>query len=134
MKGYDQFEPSQSIRSTLLLVFTLCIRSSPSLVFVYLEYLPLFDSTTTKDILVGLSTSRHTIWSLLPDGVPSGRRDLGPLRRRRLSTPSWIVQARAPGIDRSDIRKRGAAPAPRSQTVIGSAESSTRWFVPVFGD
>jgi hypothetical protein len=62
--------------------FTLCIKSSPSLAFLYLKFSPLFGSTSTRGILGGLPTPRHTLGSLLLDGVPPWRQDLGLLRRR----------------------------------------------------
>jgi hypothetical protein len=65
--------------------------------------------------LGGLLTSRHTVRSLLPGGVRPGRRDLGLLRRRRLSAPSHTV--RALDADRSEACRGGDVPAPRSRTV-----------------
>jgi hypothetical protein len=115
-------DPPQSIRSTLLIVFTLYIRSSSSLASLYFESLPLFGSTSTKGVLDGLLTPRHTIGSLLPEEVPPERQYLGLLQRRRRSTPSWTVQA--PDADRPDIHRGGAAPAPRLRTVRASAEST----------
>jgi hypothetical protein len=79
MKGYGRLNPTQSIQSNLLIIFTLCIRSSPSLAFLYLESSPLFGSTSTRGVLVGLLMPRYTLGSLLPDGVLLGRRDLGLL-------------------------------------------------------
>jgi hypothetical protein len=64
--------------------------SSPSLTFFYLQPSPLFGFTSTRDVLDGLSTLRHTLGSLLPDGIPYGRRDLGLLRRRPFA-PSRTV-------------------------------------------
>jgi hypothetical protein len=69
MKSYDRLNPPQSIKSSLLLVFTLCIRSSSSLAPLYLKSSPLFGSTSTRDVLGGLPTPRHTLRSLLPDRV-----------------------------------------------------------------
>jgi hypothetical protein len=108
MKGYDRLNPAQSIKSSLL-VFTLCIRCSSSLASLYLKSSPLFGSTSTRGVLGGLPTPRHTLRSLLPDGVPPERRDLGLLRRRP-SAPSRTI--RAPGVDRTDVHRRGVAPAP----------------------
>jgi hypothetical protein len=67
---------------------------------------------------------RHTLGCLHPDGVPPERRDLGLLRRRRRSVPSRTVQAL--GAGRPDVRRGGAAPAPRSQTVRPCAADRTR--------
>jgi hypothetical protein len=78
MKGYDRLRPPQSIQSTLLIVFTLCIWSSPSLAFLYLEFSPLFGSKSIRGILGGMSTPRHTLGSFLHDEVPLGRG--GPTR------------------------------------------------------
>lgn len=128
MKGYIRLNRPQSIQSTLLIVFTLCIRSSSSLASLYLESSPLFGSTSTRGVLGGLPTPRHTLGSLLPDGVHPGRRDLGLLRRRRPSVPSRTV--RASGADHPDIHREGAAPAPRSRTVRPCAvESTARRFI-----
>jgi hypothetical protein len=115
MKSYDRLNPPQLIQSTLLLVFTLCIRSRPSLTSLYLESSPLFGSTSTRGILGGLPMPRHTIASLIPDGVPPRRRDLSLLRRSRPSASSWAV--RVLGMDRPDVRRGGAAYAPRSRTI-----------------
>jgi hypothetical protein len=68
---------------------------------------------STRDVLSGLSTARHTIGSILPDGVPTRRRDLGRLRRKRPSAPSQTVRAIC--ADRLDVRREGVAPAPRSR-------------------
>jgi hypothetical protein len=115
MKGYDQLNPQQLIQSIVLINFTLCIRSSSSLAFLYLKSSPLFGSTSTRGVLGGMPTPRHTLGSLLSDGVSPGRRDLGLLRRRRSSAPSRTV--RAPGAGRPDVCREGAAPVPRSRTV-----------------
>jgi hypothetical protein len=127
-------EPPQSIKSSLFFVFTLCITSSSSIASFYLKYSPLFSSMSTKDVLGGLSTPRHTLRSLLPDGVSPGRRDLGLLRRRP-SAPSRTV--RAPRADRPEVRRGGITPAPGHgpsdpvpRTVRTSAESTaTRSFL-----
>jgi hypothetical protein len=131
MKGYDRLNPPHSIKSSLFLVFTLCIRSSSSLASFYLKSSPLFGCTLTRGILGGLPMLRHTLRSLLPDGVPPERQDLGLLRRRRPSAPSRTV--RAPGADRPDVRRGGVAPVlgrgpsgPVPRTVRASAESTTR--------
>jgi hypothetical protein len=116
-------EPPQSIQSNLLINFTLCIRSISSLASLYLEPLPLFGSTSTRGVLGGLPTLRHTLGSLLPDGVPPQRRDLGLLQRRTCSAPSRTV--RTPSADRLDVR-RGAALAPRSQIVRPCAADHPR--------
>jgi hypothetical protein len=107
MKDYDRLNHTQSIQSTLFIIFTLCIRSSPSLAFLHLEYSSLFGSTSTRDVLGGLPTPRLTIGSLFPNGVPPGRRDLGLMQRRRY----YII------VDRPDVRREGVALAPRSRTV-----------------
>jgi hypothetical protein len=131
MKGYDRLNPTQSIKSSLLLVFTLYIRSSSSLASIYLKSSPLFGYMSTRGVLGGLPTPRHTLRSLLPDGIPPERRDLGPLRRRRPSAPSWTI--RASGADRSDVHRGGVAPAPGCgpsgpvpRTVHVFAESTAR--------
>jgi hypothetical protein len=79
MKGYGRLNTPQSIKSSLFLVFTLCIRSSSSLAFFYLKSSPLFGSTSTRCVLGGPPTPRHTLQSVFPDGVPLERRDLGLL-------------------------------------------------------
>jgi hypothetical protein len=101
-EGLWPIEPPQSIKFNILIVFTLCINISSSLAFLYLKSSPLFGFTSTRGVLGGLLTPRHTLGSLLLDGVPPGRRDLGLLRRRRPSVQSRTV--RAPGADRSDVR------------------------------
>jgi hypothetical protein len=121
----------KSIQTTLLLVFTLCIRSSPSLVFLYLESSPLFGSMSTTGILGGLPTLIHTLGSLLSDRVPPGRRDLGLLRRIRLFAPLRTIQTL--DADRPDVRREGVTLASRSWTIRASTESTARWLVPVFG-
>jgi hypothetical protein len=65
--------------------------------------------------LSGLSTSRHIIGSLLLSGIPLGRQDIGLLQRRQYSAPSRTV--RVSNADYPDVRRGGAAPAPRSQIV-----------------
>jgi hypothetical protein len=134
MKGYGPLNPSQSIQSTLLIFFTLYIRSSSSLASIYLKSSPLFDYMSTRSVLGGQPTPRHILGSLLPDGVPPERWDLGLLQRRGPFAPSRTI--RALDADRPDIRRGRAAPAPRSRpfghapwTVRVSAESTTRWFV-----
>jgi hypothetical protein len=59
-EGLRPIEPPQSIQSTLFIVFTLCIRNSPSLAFLYLKSSPLFGSTLTRGVLSGIPTPRHT--------------------------------------------------------------------------
>jgi hypothetical protein len=125
--GVRPIEPPQSIQSIVLIIFTLCIRSNHSLVFLYLEYWPLFGSTSTRGVLGGLSTPRDTIGSLLLDGVSLRRRDLGLMQRIRPSMPSRTV--RAPGAGRPDAHREGAAPATRSQTIRAAAGSTDRWFI-----
>jgi hypothetical protein len=115
MKDYGRLNPPQSIQSTLLIVFTLCIRSNSSLASLYLKSSPLFGSTSMRGVLGGLPTPRHTLESLLPDGVPPRRQDLSLLLRRRLSAPSRTV--RAPGADHLDVRRGGATSAPRPRTI-----------------
>jgi hypothetical protein len=85
---------------------------------------------STRGVLGGLPMPRHTLRSLLPDGVPLGSRDLGLLRRRRPFAPLWTV--RVLGADHPDLRREGVAPAPGrgpsgpvSWTVRASAESTT---------
>jgi hypothetical protein len=130
--GVRLIELPQSIQSTLLIVFTLCIRSSPSLAFLHLESSPLFVSTSTRGVLDGLSRLRHTLGSLLPDGVPPERRDLGLLRRRWPFAPLRTIQA--PGMDCPDVCREGSTSALRSRIVRATADSTARRFVPVFGD
>jgi hypothetical protein len=90
---------------------------------------------STRGVLGGLPMPRHTLGSLLPDGIHPGRRDLDLLRRRP-SALSWTI--RALGVDRPDVRKRGVATAPDHQlcdpvlrTVRGSAYSTVRRSFPV---
>jgi hypothetical protein len=71
-EGLQSIEPLQSIKSTLLLVFTLCIRSIPSLVLLYLESSPLFGSTSTRGVLGILLMPRHALGSNLPDRDENG--------------------------------------------------------------
>jgi hypothetical protein len=72
-EGLWPIKPSQSIQSNLLIVFTLCIRNYSSLASLYLEYSSLFGYTSTRGVLGGLPTSRHTLESLLLDGsLPRG--------------------------------------------------------------
>jgi hypothetical protein len=125
-EGSQSIEPLHSIQSTLLIVFTLCNKSSPSLAFLYLKSLHPFDSTLTRGVLGGLPTPRHTIGSLIRDGVPPERRDLGLLqrRRRRPSAPPRTV--RASGADRLDVRREGAAPTLRSRIVRPRATDRPR--------
>jgi hypothetical protein len=73
MKGYDRFRPPQSIQSTLLIVLTYALGVVLSLAFLYLEFSPLFSSKSTRGILGGMSTPRHTLGSFLHDRVPPGR-------------------------------------------------------------
>jgi hypothetical protein len=56
--------PPQSIQSILLVIFTLRIRSRPSVAFFYLKYSPLFGSTSTRGVLNGLPMPRHTLGSI----------------------------------------------------------------------
>jgi hypothetical protein len=111
--------------------------SSSSLASIYLKPSPFFGSMPIRGVLGGLSTPKHTLRSLLPDGVPPDKRDLGLLRRRRPSVPSQTV--RAPDTYRPDVRRGADAPAPGrgpsgtvSQTILASAESTTRRSIPVF--
>jgi hypothetical protein len=65
IKGYDRLrpptiEPNQSI----LHYFTFCYRSSSNVASS-----PLFESTSFRDILCGLTTPKITLGSHLPDGV-----------------------------------------------------------------
>jgi hypothetical protein len=115
MKGYDRLNLHNRSNQIYLSFFTLCIRSSSSLVPLYLKSSTIFGSTSTRGVLAGLPMPRHTLGSFLPDGVPPGRRDLGLLQTRRRSAPSWTVWAL--GADRPDVRRGGAAPATRLQTV-----------------
>jgi hypothetical protein len=131
MKGYGRLTHPQSIQSTLLIVFTLCIRSSSSLASLYLESSPLFGSTSTRGVLGGLPTPRHTLGSLLSGGVPPGRRDLGLLRRGRPSAPLRTVRTYAE--EETLLRPGRGLSDPVSRTVRASADSTTRRFVPVFG-
>jgi hypothetical protein len=72
-EGLRPIEPPQSIQSTLLVIFTLCSRSSPSLAFLHHESSSLFDSMPTRGVLGGRPTPRHTLGSPLPDGsLPGG--------------------------------------------------------------
>jgi hypothetical protein len=127
----DWTPPPKSIQSILLIIFTLCIRSSPSLALFYLKSSPLLGSTSTRGVLDGLPMPRHTLVSLLSDGVHPGRRDLGLLQRRQSSAPSWTI--RATGTDRPDVHREGAAPMPRSWTIRASTKSTTNSSSPVFG-
>jgi hypothetical protein len=99
MNGYGRLNSPQSIQSNLLIIFTLSIRSSPSLSFPYLESSSLFGSTSTRDVLGGLPTPRHALWSLLPDGVSPGRRGLG-LWRRQPFVPSRTSEPQARTVRR----------------------------------
>jgi hypothetical protein len=67
-EGLRLIEPSQSIQSTLLIIFTLSIRSIPSLDVLHLESSTIFVSTPTRGVLGGLLALRHTQGSLLPTG------------------------------------------------------------------
>lgn len=70
---YGRLNPTQSIQSTLLFVFTLCIISSPSLVFLHLDYSHLFGTKSTKVVLAGPPTQKHTLGSFLSDmSLPGG--------------------------------------------------------------
>jgi hypothetical protein len=103
-EGLRPIKPQNRSNQVYLLFLPYALRVvlfSPSLVSLYLKSPPLFSSMSTRDILGGLPTPRHTLGSFLPNGVPLGRRDLGLPRRRRPSAPSWIV--RAPGANRPDI-------------------------------
>jgi hypothetical protein len=110
MKGYDRLNTHNRSNQIYLLFFTLCIRSSSSLASIYLKSSPLFGSTSTRGILGGLLMPRHTIGSLLSDGVPPGRQDLGPLCHRGSSEPqAWTVRTYVEketllhlGVDRVD--------------------------------
>jgi hypothetical protein len=69
-KGLRSIEPPQSIKSILLIIFTLCIRSSSSLASLYHEFSSLFGFMSIRGVLGGLPTPpRHTLGSLLPDRV-----------------------------------------------------------------
>jgi hypothetical protein len=134
MKAYGRLNPPQSIQSNLLIIFTLCIRSGPSLAFPYLESSSLFGSTSTRGVLDGPPTSKHTLGSLLLDGVPLERRDLGLMQKRRPSAPSRTIWAS--GADHPEACIGGAAPAPGHRpfdpgqwTVRNSVESTARWFI-----
>jgi hypothetical protein len=145
MKGYDRLNPTQSIQSTLLIVFTLCIRSSPSLSFLHLECSRLFGSTSTRGVFDGLPTLRHTLGSLLPNGCPSREARSRYAAKRCPSAPSHTV--RAPGTDHlslgadfPDLRREGVTPAPVPRTVRPCAadrprirREHRRWFILAFG-
>jgi hypothetical protein len=127
MKGYDRLNLPQSIKSNLLIIFTLCNSSSSSLASLYFKFLPLFGSTLTRDVLGGFSTPRHTLWSLLPNEVPPGMRDLGLLWRKRPSAPSRTVQTHA--VEESLLRPGRGPSGPMSRTIRTSAESTVRRFI-----
>jgi hypothetical protein len=132
MKGYGWLNLPQSIQSTLLVIFTLYIRSSSSLAFLYRWSSPLFGSTLTRGVLGGLSMARHTLGSFLPDEVRS---------RSAVKKTTLCATADRPtlGADRPDIRRGGAASTSGHEpsdlgpwTIRASTESTTRWFVLVF--
>jgi hypothetical protein len=84
MNGYDRLNSSQLIQSTLLIVFNLCIISSPSLAFLHFKFPPLFGFTSTRDVFSDLSTLRHTLGFLLLDEVPSERQDRSATKKTTL--------------------------------------------------
>jgi hypothetical protein len=127
MKAYGRLSPLQLIKSNLLIVLPYVLgveQFIPSLASLYLKSTSLFGSTSARGVLGGVSMPRHTLGSLLADGVPPGRRDLGLLQRRRLAAPLWTV--RASGVDRPNVRRGGDAPAPRSRTVRPCAADHPR--------
>jgi hypothetical protein len=111
-----------------------------------------------------MPTPRDTLVSLFPDEVPPERRDRGLVRRRRLFVPSRTVRtpgidrpdirrmrsrscaqvADCPALYRGPSgRTQNEEPLPRPYRgpsgpipwiVRASAESTDRWFIPVFGD
>jgi hypothetical protein len=119
IKGYAQLYSPNRFTQLYLSFFTVCIRSSLSLAFLYLE-----SSTLTRYGSGGLAMLRHTLLSLLPDKVPLGRRDLGLIPRRRSSAPSRTVRtyAEKESLLRPDRKPVGPGP----WTVRASVESTTR--------
>jgi hypothetical protein len=130
MKVYDQVNPQQSIKSNLLIVFTLCIRSSSSLAFLYLKHSPLFGSTLTRRCFRWPADAKAH-----PRISPPRWRPSRETRSRPAANKTLCVIA-----DRSDVCRgrvvpaRGRGPSdPMSRTIRGSAESTARRSVPVFG-
>jgi hypothetical protein len=96
-------------------------------VFLYLESLSLFGSTSIRGVLGGLPMPRHTLKSLIPDRVPPKRRDLGLLQRRRHRGPSGRTQRRSRScgqvVDRLALCRVPSAPpsaAPQRAPTGGS--------------
>jgi hypothetical protein len=61
-----------------------------------------------------LPTPRHTLISLLPDGVPPGRRDLCLLQRRRRYAPSRTVRTYAEEEPLLHLGRAPSAPPQRA--------------------
>jgi hypothetical protein len=119
-KGLRPIEPPQSIKSILLTIFTLCIRSSSSLASLYHEFSSLFGFMSIRGVLGGLPTPpRHTLGPLLPDMVytcPIVR--AGPARpEHALAQPDYGVPRH--GTDTPSCRAglaRGLEEEPRPGT------------------
>jgi hypothetical protein len=130
MKGYDGLNPPQLIQSTLLLVFTLCIRSITSLAFLYLESSPLFASTSIRGVLGDLSMPRHPRISPLRWGPSWEARSRSVAKKTTLCAIVNHPSPRHRSYGRTQMRSRSCA---RSWTVLASTESTVMWFVLVFG-
>jgi hypothetical protein len=128
MEDYDRLKRNNRINNQLHLVFTLYIRSSSSLAFLYLKSSPLFGSTSTGGVLGGLPISRQGLGPLLPDGVPPGSETQAlPANSVAPTQADRSASRRGP----SDSLGRNPSPAPGhgpsgpwSRIVRASAEST----------
>jgi hypothetical protein len=130
MKGYGRLNPPQSIKSSLLLVFTLCIRNSSSLASFYLKSSPLFGSTSTRGVLGGLPTPRHTLQSLPRWGPSWEARSRSVAKKKTLCA---ITDRLSPRHGLSGHTERRSHSCASSRTVHASAESTVRRSFLVFG-